>query len=301
MRAPRQPPAAGFPWRGFERPPDGCLFEQLVDLGPPMGVAYERSLRFGKPLHVHDRLLLVFPRSGSAMRITAPEPPRSFDVTSNDVLAVPAHEPHDDHWITEVYDTLALLPSASLLASVAERVGAPADTFAQIVKFQRTPWLDSLVGEYFTDRVLRHPETGPRHAALEELILIETIRLASESKNHTVGTRGVAPGPSSILARALRHLEANLFSGVDLETLAIAAGTSRSSLIRSFRRELDTTPSAYLLGRRLDEAKRLLGTSSYSVGEVAQLVGYENLGAFSEAFRRRFGVKPSSVRRDGDR
>jgi transcriptional regulator GlxA family with amidase domain len=51
---------------------------------------------------------------------------------------------------------------------------------------------------------------------------------------------------------------------------------------------------AYVQGRRLDEARRLLGRTRMDVREVATMVGYANTGAFSEAYRRRFGHSPSS-------
>ena len=240
------------------------------------------------------------------MRVTSPEPsPREFVVTRDNVLAVPAGEVHDDHWITEVYDTVALLPSNALLARVTERLGERArlaELFAVSRLFKRMPFLAALVDEYFGDRVLRGLATGPRNAALEELIVVEIVRLAAEAlaaekADETRPPHAERPGPSSTVARALRQLEANLFSELDLDALARAAGASRSSLQRYFRRELDTTPKAYLLGRRLDEGRRLLGAGRHSVGEVAQLVGYASLGSFSEAFRRRFGVPPSEVGR----
>ena len=47
--------------------------------------------------------------------------------------------------------------------------------------------------------------------------------------------------------------------------------------------------------RRLDESLLLLKSKRYAVGEVATMVGYKNFAAFSQAFRARFGVKPSDV------
>lgn len=287
----------GYPWRGFERPPEGCLFEQLVDLEGAMGVAYERSLRFEKATHVHDRLLLVFPREGTAMKVTIGEDARgSFKVTSDGGLTVPAGLLHADYWITEVYDTFALLPSAALVRVAEKRLGSEHGLLDRTpIAFTRSRWLAALLAEYFEERVLRAAREGPRHEALEQLILLEVVRLATDSEREERGAKSARPGPSSVLARALRHIEANLFASVELGELCRVAAVSRSSLLRTFKRELGTTPSAYMIGRRLDEARLLLEQRTYGVGEVARLVGYENLGAFSEAFRRRFGIPPSKV------
>jgi AraC-like DNA-binding protein len=46
---------------------------------------------------------------------------------------------------------------------------------------------------------------------------------------------------------------------------------------------------------RLEEAARLLADSEGSVTEVAYAVGYENLAAFSRAFREHFDSTPSEM------
>ncbi len=259
-----------------------------------MGVAYERSLRFEKAMHFHDRVLFVFPREGTSMRVRTEAPAASFVVSSREALVVPAGLLHDDAWGTDVYDTFALLPSAALIARIAASLDAGGDVFEQTIRFARSTWLDALLGEYFVERVLRVAATGARHRSLETLIVVEVLRLVTEVANDRALARE-RPGPSSVVACALRHIEAHLFSDLQLENLCRVCGTSRSSLLRHFRAEVGTTPKAYLLGRRLDEAKRLLEGGRYAVSEVAHLVGYDHAGAFSEAFRRRFQVAPSAL------
>ncbi len=56
-------------WKGFEIPPQGCLLEQVIDLSLETGIAYERSCRFYKDFHVHDRLMLAFPRGACVMEV----------------------------------------------------------------------------------------------------------------------------------------------------------------------------------------------------------------------------------------
>lgn len=55
------------------------------------------------------------------------------------------------------------------------------------------------------------------------------------------------------------------------------------------------TTYAYIKDRRLEEALLLLKSKKYAVGEVAVLVGYENFGAFSDAFKVKFGKVPSQI------
>ena len=97
------------------------------------------------------------------------------------------------------------------------------------------------------------------------------------------------------MRRALQHLEKNLFEADALRDLPRATGASRSTLLRTFRRELGESPLAYLRTRRLDEALMLLKSRHLRVSEVSALVGYGSLAAFSHAFRERFGLRPSDV------
>jgi AraC-like DNA-binding protein len=48
--------------------------------------------------------------------------------------------------------------------------------------------------------------------------------------------------------------------------------------------------------QRMEEAHRLLRAGRHNVTEVAARVGYENPSKFAAAFRKHFGVRPSSVR-----
>ena len=49
----------------------------------------------------------------------------------------------------------------------------------------------------------------------------------------------------------------------------------------------------YHLNVRLKKAKDLLVTGKYSVADVAELVGYNDIFAFSKAYKKYFGYSPS--------
>jgi transcriptional regulator GlxA family with amidase domain len=44
---------------------------------------------------------------------------------------------------------------------------------------------------------------------------------------------------------------------------------------------------------RLKRAAHLILQNEYTIGEVAELVGFNNAAYFSKAFQEEFGVKPS--------
>lgn len=78
--------------------------------------------------------------------------------------------------------------------------------------------------------------------------------------------------------------------------LAYEFAMSESTLLRQLKRLTGLTPQQYLQEMRLDEARRLLENRVYNaVSPVAAKVGYADAGAFSRAFRARFGKLPSEM------
>jgi AraC-like DNA-binding protein len=90
-------------------------------------------------------------------------------------------------------------------------------------------------------------------------------------------------------------LLARLAEPPSLAELARRAGFSETKLKCGFRSLFGTSVFAYLRQARLAEARRLLLGRGLNVTEVAQRVGYENPSKFAAAFRRQFGLSPSSL------
>lgn len=78
--------------------------------------------------------------------------------------------------------------------------------------------------------------------------------------------------------------------------LAEQAGLTRTSFHAKFFRAFGTGPMDYLRTRRLEAAREALLYQGVSVTDAAFQAGYANPANFATAFRRRFGVPPSSLR-----
>jgi len=81
-----------------------------------------------------------------------------------------------------------------------------------------------------------------------------------------------------------------------LESLALEAAMSRSTLHDRFVHFIGTPPMQYLTQWRMQVASRLLRDTTSKVIEVALSVGYESEAAFSRAFKREVGVAPGAWR-----
>ena len=71
---------------------------------------------------------------------------------------------------------------------------------------------------------------------------------------------------------------------------------SASWLKTAFRARYGAPVDTYLRRCRVDAACRLLRETSHSVGEIAQMVGYDSQSRFSAVFRAQTGLTPSAYR-----
>jgi transcriptional regulator GlxA family with amidase domain len=107
-------------------------------------------------------------------------------------------------------------------------------------------------------------------------------------------------GPQT-LRRALAFIDEHAAETISLTEIAHAAGLSSRGLQATFRRNLNTTPLAYLRAVRLERAHRDLVEAEPEAGpnvaKVAARWGFNHLGRFATAYRRRFKVYPSQTLR----
>jgi AraC family transcriptional regulator len=104
----------------------------------------------------------------------------------------------------------------------------------------------------------------------------------------------VAPDPR--VRRAMEYVEAHLSDVISLEALAGAAAMSRFHFSDVFRRTTGLSPYAYVIARRMEQAKLLLATTRLPVADVAWRLGYANPAKFARQFRRSTGMNPSAWR-----
>ncbi|WP_413456968.1 GlxA family transcriptional regulator [Herbaspirillum huttiense] len=84
------------------------------------------------------------------------------------------------------------------------------------------------------------------------------------------------------------HLDAQLTVEIMADHMAMSART----LIRTFQRELNTTPAKYVEEVRLEAVSRALELGGQSLEDIARKCGYNSVDVLRKAFTRRLGVSP---------
>jgi transcriptional regulator GlxA family with amidase domain len=132
-------------------------------------------------------------------------------------------------------------------------------------------------------------------AKLSEALFSETLRryvhsLPPGETGWLAGARDPAVGS----ALALLHRQPS--QPWTVAGLAAEVGVSRSVLAKLFRHFLGVPPMAYLTNLRLHLGARLLMSTSHSVAQIANEVGYESEQTFNRAFKREFSSPPARFR-----
>ncbi|MCE2029169.1 AraC family transcriptional regulator [Sessilibacter corallicola] len=83
---------------------------------------------------------------------------------------------------------------------------------------------------------------------------------------------------------------------ITLAEIAAIAHLSTRQLSQLFKDHFNTTPLSYQIEKRMQHALHLLETSNACIESIAESVGYKNLSAFSDRFKKHFGCSPKHIR-----
>ncbi len=84
---------------------------------------------------------------------------------------------------------------------------------------------------------------------------------------------------------------------IPLERLASIACMSESKLKSCFKRQLGCSATQYIQGRRMSQAEHLLIDTDFTMGQIAQMIGYTTSSRFAELFKKSTGLLPNEYRK----
>jgi len=87
-------------------------------------------------------------------------------------------------------------------------------------------------------------------------------------------------------------VNANIDHPVSIEDLAFLCNTSLSTFKRRFARIYGTSPSKWLLKKRMEKAAQLLKRGDQKPSQIYYELGYENLSSFIQSFKQVHGITP---------
>lgn len=139
-----------------------------------------------------------------------------------------------------------------------------------------------------------------RFGGHERAVLAAKVLLLDGHRPSQLPYIAAIPGRSHddpIVHEVQQHIEAHLDSQLRIGKLASQFGLSSRSLSRRFSAATGHGPQTHLQQARVDQAKRLLETSSDPVDEIRRSVGYHDPAAFRRVFKQTTGLSPSDYRK----
>ncbi len=101
------------------------------------------------------------------------------------------------------------------------------------------------------------------------------------------------------VGRVIQAMRDNLGEQLTIDDMARTAMFSKFHFSRAFQRVTGVSPGRFLSALRLQEAKRLLVSTSLTVTDISHRIGYNSVGTFSSRFRDSVGVSPTTYRQLG--
>jgi AraC-like DNA-binding protein len=165
-----------------------------------------------------------------------------------------------------------------------------------MASWNKGPLRPELLSSYFQElpdhRAAFSPEEQLVNQGLAQAIFGRCLEKLSQSKVAVHLHESLPP----LLQRALNFIEEN--PKLSIEELSRQVGFSPVQLRRMFHYWLGLSPRQYLLQQRMDKARLLLETTSWTVSAIAESVGFSSISSFARAFKSIYGVAPLELRQN---
>ncbi|SFJ74628.1 AraC family transcriptional regulator [Jannaschia pohangensis] len=198
------------------------------------------------------------------------------------------------HWEAEgTHQIMLLALPRTILATMLSGLG-DGDPLASL--YGREIFDPQLAGTM--NRIWTESESeGPvANLMVDGLLMSMTAMLARMSDTETEMTGPDTALDAKRLNRVTEFVEANLSENISVDMMAQVACLSPAHFARTFRAATGMPPHAYVLSRRLDAARRMLGSSDLALSEIALACDFSSQSHFTARFRDVVGQTPHQFR-----
>jgi transcriptional regulator GlxA family with amidase domain len=122
------------------------------------------------------------------------------------------------------------------------------------------------------------------------------IEMDRQSQSAFIIFKGQKSHGDDMVLKAQAHIEKNLHEKISIEELSSKLAVGRRSFDRRFIRATGNTPLEYAQRVKMEAAKKEFETNRKTINEVMYEVGYADVKAFREVFRKVTGMSPLEYR-----
>ena len=126
----------------------------------------------------------------------------------------------------------------------------------------------------------------------DSALVVDAWKAQSKRQGRTLSAADLA-GLQNVVSYIADHYAFD----IPLERLASIACMSESKLKSCFKRQLGCSVTRYIQGRRMSQAEHLLIGTDFTMGQIAQMIGYTTSSRFAELFKKSTGLLPNEYRK----
>lgn len=100
-----------------------------------------------------------------------------------------------------------------------------------------------------------------------------------------------------VFLECVEYIDANVSNQIVISEMARSLRYSENYIYKVFKEVLNISCKSFIIDYKLAKALHELKTTKKSINQIALDYGFSNIYYFSNAFKNKYGVSPSSIRK----
>lgn len=191
----------------------------------------------------------------------------------------------------QVFDSL-VTEDSGFLRNFSQQLQTPRHYLWPGYSMHITPQMHYIIGQ-----MRDAPYSGQMKKLFLEAKMIELFLLQVNGYDQELhAKKDLRKHETDALHAARAYIEQHFAEDCSILSLAIIVGLNQKKLKEGFKILFGHTIFGYASHVRMEKARQLLLDEHKTVGEVAELVGYQHQQHFTAAFRKKYGILPSTLK-----
>lgn len=147
------------------------------------------------------------------------------------------------------------------------------------------------------EKSLKTPDSDIMCKNLIENLVI----LLSRQANFAITLTPIQKKSTRLCITVRQYIDNHFKENISLEMLAEITHVSKYHMVHVFTEEYGVSPINYLIQKRIEEGKKLLQTTDYSLALIGRTLGFSSPSYFSQVFKKHANCTPLEYRKESRR